>query len=176
MTATGSHPTPADLSAAASIQSRTRLLTPGPTAVPEAVLLEMAQPIIHHRTKAFKAIFREVSDRLKWLYRTEHPILTIAGSGTTSYEAAQVSLLPPGGKALTIAGGKFGERWQDIYDAYASSHGFEQIRINVPWGEAVQPGQIHVEHHQITSLLLLFPPLQGLPGIVADFNPATFSC
>ncbi len=115
-----------------------RLLTPGPTAVPEAVLLEMAQPIIHHRTKQFQAIFAELSKQLQWLMRTGGPVLTLAGSGTTAFEAAQVSLIEPGKKALTIAGGKFGERWQDIYQAY----GVEQVRIDVPWGQAVRAEQV----------------------------------
>ena len=33
------------------------LLSPGPTAVPEQVLLRMASPMIHHRTPQFSAIF-----------------------------------------------------------------------------------------------------------------------
>lgn len=115
-----------------------RLLTPGPTAVPEAVLLEMAQPIIHHRTKAFKAIFADLSQRLQRVFRTRHPVLSLAGSGTTAFEAAQISLIAPGSKALTIASGKFGERWQDIYDAY----GIEQVRMNVPWGHAADPRKV----------------------------------
>jgi len=118
--------------------NKQRLLTPGPTAVPEAVLLEMAKPIIHHRTKQFQAIFKEVCEGLGRLYRTCGPVLSIAGSGTTAFEAAQVSLIKPGSKALTIAGGKFGERWQDVYEAY----GVEQIQLNVPWGRAIQPEQI----------------------------------
>lgn len=119
-----------------------RLLTPGPTTVPEAVLLEMAQPIIHHRTKAFQAILAEVSERLQRLFRTAGPVLTIAGSGTTAFEATQVNLTKPGSKAITIAGGKFGERWQDVYDAYRKSLGVEQVKINVPWGEAADPAQL----------------------------------
>jgi len=118
--------------------TKQRLLTPGPTAVPEAVLLEMAQPIIHHRTKAFGAIFKEVSQKLQRLMRTTGPVLTIAGSGTTAFEAAQVSLIKPGSKAITVASGKFGERWQDIYDAY----GVDQVKINVPWGQAVTAATI----------------------------------
>ena len=119
-----------------------RLLTPGPTQVPPAVLLEMAQPIIHHRTKQFQAIFSELSSLLQWLFRTQGPVLTIAGSGTTAFEAAQTSLIQPGTTALTIAGGKFGERWQDVYDAHAATLGVEQIKLNVPWGEAVNPQQV----------------------------------
>jgi aspartate aminotransferase-like enzyme len=115
-----------------------RLLTPGPTAVPEAVLLEMAQPIIHHRTKPFQAIFADMSQKLQRLYRTKGPVLTIPGSGTTAFEATAISLIRPGARAITIASGKFGERWQDIYDQY----GVEQVKINVPWGEAVRPEQV----------------------------------
>ena len=37
-----------------------KLFTPGPTEVPEEVLLEMAKPIIHHRTDEFKKIAEEV--------------------------------------------------------------------------------------------------------------------
>lgn len=115
-----------------------RLLTPGPTAVPEAVLLEMARPIIHHRTKAFKAIFAELSERLQRLFRTSGPVLTIAGSGTTAFEAAQVSLIKPGTKALTISAGKFGERWQDIYTSY----NVEQVCMDIPWGQAPDAAQV----------------------------------
>ncbi|MBI1372422.1 MAG: aminotransferase class V-fold PLP-dependent enzyme [Phycisphaera sp.] len=121
-----------------SLLFKKRVMTPGPTDVPPDVLLEMAQPIIHHRTKAFQAIYKEMSEGLKKLFRTSSPVLTIAGSGTTSFEAAQISLIEPGRKALTISGGKFGERWQDVYDTY----GVEQIKINVPWGDAVDPAQI----------------------------------
>ena len=98
----------------------------------------LAQPIIHHRTKAFQAIFAELSQRLQRVFGTAGPVLSIAGSGTTAFEAAQVSLIEPGRKALTIAGGKFGERWQDIYEAY----GVEQVRIDVPWGDAADPGRV----------------------------------
>jgi aspartate aminotransferase-like enzyme len=43
------------------------------------------------------------------------------GNDTTASEACQISLIKPGSKVITVAGGKFGERWQDIYDAYAAS-------------------------------------------------------
>ena len=115
-----------------------RVMTPGPVEVPPAVLIEMALPIIHHRTKQFQTIFEEVSQRLQRVFRTTHPVLSIAGSGTTAFEAAIASLTPPDSKAIVVAGGKFGERWQDIYDQY----GIEQVKINVPWGTAVSADQI----------------------------------
>lgn len=119
-----------------------RLLTPGPTAVPAPVLAAMAQPIIHHRTKQFQAIFKEVSEGLQKLFKTTGPVLSIAGSGTTAYEAAQVSLIKPGSKAITVATGKFGERWQDVYDTYAPYLNIQQIKINANWGDPAPIDQI----------------------------------
>ena len=117
-------------------------MTPGPTAVPPQVLKEMALPIIHHRTKQFQAIFKELSEQLQKIFRTSGPVLSIAGSGTTSFEAAQVSLIKPGSKAITVAGGKFGERWQDIYDTYANALGISQIKISTEWGAPAPVDQI----------------------------------
>ncbi|MFP4223842.1 MAG: pyridoxal-phosphate-dependent aminotransferase family protein [Phycisphaeraceae bacterium] len=119
-----------------------RLLTPGPTAVPPQVLQQLALPIIHHRTKQFQAIFKELCESLQAIFRTEGPVLSIAGSGTTAFEAAQVSLARPGSKALTIAGGKFGERWQDVYDAFGKFLDVEQIKINHDWGAPAPLDQI----------------------------------
>jgi aspartate aminotransferase-like enzyme len=126
-----------------AVFNKQRLLTPGPTEVPPAVLLEMAQPIIHHRTKAFQAIFAEVGQRLQRVFRTQHPVLSIAGSGTTAFEAAQISLARPGSKVVSISAGKFGERWQDIYDVYAPVLDLKQnIKLNAPWGGAIDPQQV----------------------------------
>src|SRR5436190_10910407 len=41
-----------------------RLLTPGPTPVPEETLLELAKPVFFHRSPEFKAILGEVADAL----------------------------------------------------------------------------------------------------------------
>jgi aspartate aminotransferase-like enzyme len=69
-------------------------------------------------------------------------VIPVAGSGTTCFESAQISLAVPGTKAVTIASGKFGERWQDIYDAFAPFVKMEQVKVNVPWGQAIMPAQL----------------------------------
>ncbi len=132
-----------------------RLLTPGPTAVPQPVLEEMARPIIHHRTAEFEAIFAEVGQRLAKLMQTRGPVLSIAGSGTTAFEAAQVSLARPGSTVVAVGGGKFGERWQDIFDQYEGTMTLKPLRIEVPWGEAVSPDTIEqvLREHEDVSLV-----------------------
>ena len=114
------------------------LLTPGPTQVPPDVLQAISQPVIHHRTAAFREIFSELGTLLQHVFCTDHPVLTLAGSGTTAFEAAAVSLACPGQRAVTCANGKFSERWQDLYATY----GVEQERVDVPWGEAIDPARV----------------------------------
>lgn len=111
------------------------LLTPGPTPVPERVMLAMARPIVHHRTADFAKIFSEAADGLKWIFQTQQPVLMLAGSGTLAMEAAVVNTLKRGDKALCIVGGKFGERWRNLCKA----HGIEPVSLDVEWGHAIDP-------------------------------------
>lgn len=111
------------------------LISPGPTPVPEEVLLEMAKPIMHHRTPLFSAIFAECSEGLKELYQTSQPVLMLASSGTGAMEAAIVNLFSPGETVLVVNAGKFGERWGKISETF----GLKVEWLNVPWGEAVFP-------------------------------------
>jgi serine---pyruvate transaminase len=114
------------------------LFTPGPTQVPPEVLLEMAQPIIHHRTAAFSAALDRARERLKPLFGTREEVIILASSGTGAMEAAVTNLLAPGEEAVFVNGGKFGERWGKLLAANAMT-GHE---IKVEWGRAVRPGQI----------------------------------
>ena len=114
------------------------LLTPGPTPVPERVMLAMARPIIHHRMPAFTQVFNEAAEGLKWIFQTKQPVLQLAGSGTLGMEAAIVNTMKRGEKALCVVGGKFGERWRNICKA----HGLEFVEIAVEWGHAVDPQQV----------------------------------
>lgn len=111
------------------------LLSPGPTPVPSEALLAMAKPIIHHRTPEFTEIFNRVQEGLKYLFQTKNDVLIIAGSGTSAMEAAVSNCLSPGDKAICIRGGKFGERWSDLCNAY----GIETIDMDVEWGKALEP-------------------------------------
>ena len=109
------------------------LLSPGPTAVPEQVLLKMGEPMIHHRTPQFSAIFAEVKKDLKYLFQTEQEVLILASSGTGAMESAITNLFSKGDKVLFVNGGKFGERWGQI----SGKFGLEPIEIKVEWGQAV---------------------------------------
>ena len=79
-----------------------RLMTPGPAMVPEDVLLELARPVIHHRSNEFKQVLTEVAAGLKEVFQTQNDILIMTASGTGAMEAAVVNAVPPNGKALVL--------------------------------------------------------------------------
>ena len=109
-----------------------RLFTPGPCAVPEEVLIEMARPFHHHRTDWFKGYMKQATEKLQQVLCTKHDVIIITGSGTAAAEAGIVGCNPPGAKLLTLEGGKFGERWGEI----AQQFGINVIRHKVEWGTA----------------------------------------
>jgi len=114
------------------------LLTAGPTPVPERVLLAMARPVLYHRAPDFMECFKETQEGLRWLFQTKQTILQLTGSGTIGMEAAVTNFLRQGDKALIIRGGKFGERWGKIAQAY----GIECVNVDVEWGKSVDPAVV----------------------------------
>src|SRR5947209_2379491 len=122
-----------------------RLFTPGPTPVPEETLLELAKPVGYHRSPEFRQLLKEVTEDLQYLFQTKNPVLTLTSSGTGGLEAAVVNCLSPGGKAICLVAGRFGERWKNL----CTTFGIEPIVVSAPWGQAVQPeqlGQALAEH------------------------------
>ena len=110
-----------------------RLLTPGPTPVPERLSLRMAHPIVHHRSPEFEAVFGRVREGLQWLFQTKQDVVQYAASGTGAMEGAFVNFLKKGDEAIVIDAGKFGERWGKLAKAY----GVNAVPIKVEWGSAV---------------------------------------
>jgi len=114
------------------------LLSPGPTAVPERVLLRMAAPMIHHRTPQFSAIFAETKLMLEQVFQTKNDVLTLASSGSGAMESAVINLLSPSDTMIYVNAGKFGERWGKI----AAKYNINAVEIKVEWGEAVDVSAI----------------------------------
>lgn len=115
-----------------------RLFTPGPTPVPDRVMLRMAEPLIHHRGAEFRALMERVNADLAYLFQTEGPVLTLTCSGTGGIEATFVSLFSPGDTVIAVNGGKFGERWVQMPRVF----GLNAVEIRTPWGKAAGAGDV----------------------------------
>lgn len=150
------------------------LLAPGPTMVPEKVLLDMAMPVIHHRTSEFSKIFSEAREKLKKVFGTKEDVLILASSGTAAMEAAVVNTLSVGDKVLVVNAGKFGLRWKEI----ATTFGLDVVSIDLEWGRSVTPYQIEeklIEHPDIKAVLMqasetsttVYHPVEEIAKIVS---------
>jgi len=117
------------------------LLSPGPTPIPNEVALAMSETMIHHRTPQFNKVFDEAREGLKKLFGTKNDVLMFASSGTGAMEASVANLFSPGDKVLVVNGGKFGERWLNIANAY----GLSPIEMKVPWGQAVKVADVEMK-------------------------------
>src|ERR1051326_695142 len=115
-----------------------QLMAPGPTPVPSEVLLAMARPIIHHRTPAYDALFREVRAGLKRLVQTSQDVLTPACTGTGAMEAAVANTLSAGDTVIVVNAGAFAQRWLAIAKAY----GQKIIELQAPHGDTVPADRI----------------------------------
>lgn len=115
-----------------------RLMTPGPSPVPEDVLLELAKPVIHHRSNECKQAITEAVAGLKTVFQTQNDVLIFTASGTGAMEAAVANTVPRGGKALVLNAGWFALRWAKI----AQTYGANVVTLDVPWGQPVDPDAV----------------------------------
>jgi len=129
------------------------LLSPGPTPIPNEVALAMSETMIHHRTPQFNKVFEEAREGLKALFGTKGDVLMLASSGTGAMEAAVSNLFSPGDKVLVINGGKFGERWLNIANAF----GLDPLEVKVEWGQPVKVDAVAKQlklHPNIQSVMI----------------------
>lgn len=140
------------------------IYAPGPVSVPPQVLAATAKPIIHHRSADFDPLFTKINEDLKYVFQTKNPVLTFASSGTGALEAAIVSTASPGDRVISIEGGKFGERWGEIAQAY----GYNANRITIDWDKAVDPNIIADE-------LKKFPETKAVYVVLSETSSGTLN-
>lgn len=139
------------------------LLSPGPTPIPNEVALAMSETMIHHRTPQFNKVFDEAREGLKKLFGTKNDVLMLASSGTGAMEASVANLFSPGDKVLIINGGKFGERWLNISNAYKLT----PIEMKVGWGQAVKVADVERQ-------LRADPDIQGVMIQASETSTTVF--
>jgi aspartate aminotransferase-like enzyme len=129
------------------------ILAPGPTPIPPEVLLAQGSPLVYHRGPGFGALMREVTDRLKELYRTDAAdVLIMTSSGTGGLESAVQNVFSPGDEVLVPLAGFFSERFQ----ALAESQGLVVRTIDEGWGTRIDPAKVAdaLAEHPVKAVLL----------------------
>lgn len=129
------------------------ILAPGPTPIPPQVLLAQGSPLVYHRGPGFGAIMRDVTVRLRELYRTESAdVLLMTSSGTGGLESAIQNCFSPGDEVFVPLAGFFSERFEKLAEAY----GLAVRSIECEWGARIRPAEVAaaLEEHPVKAVLL----------------------
>jgi aspartate aminotransferase-like enzyme len=118
-----------------------KFFVPGPTWVRPEILQELTHPMIGHRTPEFRELFRGIQRNLTPLFDTAGDTFVVTATGTGVMEAALQNCVAQ--RVLITVCGAFSERWFAI----AQSLGYEVDRLEVEWGEAIDPQRLadHLE-------------------------------
>ncbi|GMA16299.1 aminotransferase class V-fold PLP-dependent enzyme [Deinococcus metallilatus] len=130
--------------------NRPRLIAPGPVEVEPRVLLELAQPQLHHRTPLGVERLMEARAKLMRLLGDPYDAVITTSSGTGAFEGALISLTPEGGRVVNAQAGKFSERWGDMSERL----GYETVRVAKPWGELLDPEEVADAAREAHTLLI----------------------
>lgn len=84
---------------------------PGPTNIPDSVLLATAHHTVDFNDENFIALYDECVAGLKRILGTRHNVFMYTGSGHAAWEACLVNLLSPGDEILIIETGHFSQSW-----------------------------------------------------------------
>ncbi len=119
--------------------SKRILMGPGPSDVHPRVLKAMATPLVGHLDPEFVGIMDDIKRMVQKTLLTEnHLTFVVSAPGSAGMETCLVNLLEPGDEALIGIHGVFGGRMADI----AERCGAKVIRVEAPWGEAIDPQQV----------------------------------
>jgi aspartate aminotransferase-like enzyme len=130
------------------------ILAPGPTPIPPEVLLAQGSPLVYHRGPGFGRLMRDVTDRLRQLYRTDRArVFLLTSSGTGGLESAIQNCFSPDDEVLVPSAGFFSERWQRLAGAY----GLVVHSLEEEWGTRLDPAKVAatLSEHPGTKAILL---------------------
>lgn len=115
---------------------RRLLLGPGPSIVHPRVLQALATPLVGHLDPVFLHVMDDIQARLRRIFSTTNQFtIVVSGTGSAGMEAAVVNVVEPGDIVIVGINGVFGTRLAAIVERC----GGKVIRIEVPWGQVIEP-------------------------------------
>ena len=116
-----------------------KLFIPGPIDVSPATFAAMSQPMIGHRGSEFEVLYASTQPVLKELGGTTRPFFLSTSSAWGVMEASLMNLCAK--KVLTLCCGAFSDKWYSV----AQSKGISAEKIQVEWGDAIDPETVRAK-------------------------------
>ena len=129
------------------------ILAPDPRRSRPRCCSRRRSPLVYHRGPGFGDLMREVTGRLKELYRTDDAdVLLLTSSGTGGLESAVQNCFSPGDEVLVPLAGFFAERFKKLAEAY----GLVVRTVDYEWGQKVRPDDVAraLAEHPVKAVLL----------------------
>ena len=112
---------------------------PGPSDIHPRVLTALARPTVGHLDPYYLETMDRVQEMLRAVFQTENRMtFAVSATGSAAMEAAVVNVIEPGDRMVVCVNGVFGERMADV----AERAGAEVIRVERPWGEVFEAGDL----------------------------------
>jgi alanine-glyoxylate transaminase / serine-glyoxylate transaminase / serine-pyruvate transaminase len=145
------------------------LLGPGPSNPFPEVMEAFQRPVLGHLDPDFLIVLDEIADRLRVAFRTANTLtLPMSGTGSAGMETCFVNLVEPGDTVIIGVNGVFGERMCEV----ARRCGGEVVRVEAPWGRAIDPQRMldaHREH--LGARVLAIVHAETSTGVLNDVAP-----
>ena len=144
------------------------LMTPGPTPVPQFVLLAQAEPLVYHRGPGYAALLNEVVDGARWLLGTTADVVVYTSSGSGGMEGAVANIVSAGDKVLVVSVGYFGERFKTMCTRF----GCQVTSIDYEWGQVAKVKDVTDALDQDPEIKAVFiQHSETSTGVVNDIEP-----
>ncbi len=106
---------------------------PGPTNIPDSVLLAVAHSTVDFNDPAFMEVYDACVEGLKRVLKTRQHLFMYTGSGHAAWEASLVNLFSPGDTVLILETGHFSDSWASM----AGEMGLEVRQVPADWRQGV---------------------------------------
>ena len=157
------------------------LLNPGPVNVSDRVRKALLQPDICHREPEFSELLADIRQKLLKAFvpgeEEAYTAIVLTGSGTAAVEAALMSSMPVGKRAMVISNGVYGQRMSSMI--LAQRLGTPDLKYD--WGVAPDPQTVdlalkqHPEVHTVAMVhhettLGMINPVKEIAEVVDRHN------
>lgn len=142
------------------------LMGPGPSNPYPEVTMALAGPVLGHLDPQFLALLDDTNERLRRVFATANALtLPISATGSAGMEASFVNFVRTGDPVVIGVNGVFGERMCEV----AGRLGADVIRVDAPWGEAIDPERLTSAHPSPTIIAVV--QAETSTGVRNDIEP-----
>ena len=120
------------------MRDRKLIMVPGPTNIADRVMRAMTKPMVSHRSPEFRALYKSITENLRYLFQTRGDVFVLTASGTGGVECAIGNTVNPGDKIMVPVFGLFSERMKEAIVC----RGGEPVELSLRWGTAPTADQI----------------------------------